>query len=263
MRYDNQTALVTGASSGIGRQFALDLASRGCDLVLVARRADRLDTLAAAIRRDHGVTVTTIPLDLARPAPGRSLREALDRAAITVTLLVNNAGVGATGPFLDLEPAVAHQMLAVNATALTDITRELLPGILAAGHGAVVNVASFVGYQPSPGMAVYAATKAYVLHFTEALAHELRGQPVKVLALSPASTRTEFYAVSGTSESNARFETPQQVVATALRALDATRTPARVVSGRSNRLALAVLHRLPRRMMLSAMAAANQRAGHA
>jgi uncharacterized protein len=169
MRYDTQTALVTGASSGIGRQFALDLASRGCDLVLVARRADRLDALATVIRRDYEVTVTTIPLDLALPAPGNTLREALDRQRITVTLLVNNAGFGATGPFLELEPAVAQEMLAVNATALTDITRALLPGILAAGQGAVVNVASFVGYQPGPGMAVYAATKAYVLHFTEAL----------------------------------------------------------------------------------------------
>ena len=263
MRYDMQTALVTGASSGIGRQFALDLAARGCDLVLVARRADRLDALATAIRRDHGVTVTTIPLDLARPAPGRILHETLDRQGLNVTLLVNNAGFGATGPLLDLEPAVAQEMLAVNATALTDITRALLPGILATGHGAIVNVASFVGYQPGPGMAVYAATKAYVLSFTEALAHELRGLPIKVLALSPASTRTEFYAVSGTSDEKARFETPQQVVSTALRALDATRTPARVVSGRNNRLALALLHRLPRRTMLSILAAANQRATHA
>lgn len=263
MRYDIQTALITGASSGIGRQFALDLAARGCDLVLVARRADRLDALAAAIRHDHGVAVTTIPLDLARPEPGRTLRDALDRQGIAVTLLINNAGFGATGAFLDLEASVASEMLAVNATALTDITRELLPGILAAGNGAVVNVASFVGYQPGPGMAVYAATKAYVLNFTEALAHELRAQPIKVLALSPASTRTEFYAVSGTSEKSARFETPEQVVATALRALDATRTPARVVSGRANRLALALLHRFPRRMMLSTMAAANQRVEHA
>ncbi|MBL7254292.1 SDR family NAD(P)-dependent oxidoreductase [Paractinoplanes lichenicola] len=127
----------------------------------------------------------------------------------------------------------------------------------------MVNVASFVGYQPGPGMAVYAATKAYVLNFTEALAHELRDRPVKVLTLSPASTRTEFYTVSGTSERNARFETPRQVVATALRALDATRTPARVVSGRTNRLALALLRRLPRPVMLSVMAGANQRAGHA
>ena len=263
MRYDIQTALVTGASSGIGRQFALDLAARGCDLVLVARRADRLDALATAIRHDHGVTVTTIPLDLAQPAPGRTLRAALDQQGITVTLLINNAGFGATGPFLDSEPAVAQEMITVNAAALTDITRELLPGILAAGHGAVVNVASFVGYQPGPGMAVYAATKAYVLNFTEALAHELRGRPVRVLALSPASTRTEFYTVSGTSEEKARFETPPQVVATALRALDATRAPARVVSGRTNRLALALLHRLPRRAMLSIMATSNQRAGHA
>ncbi|WP_430782931.1 SDR family NAD(P)-dependent oxidoreductase [Actinoplanes sp. G11-F43] len=263
MRYDTQTALVTGASSGIGRQFALDLAARGSDLVLVARRADRLDELADTLRRRHGVTVTTIPLDLARPHPGQDLRSELDRLGITVTLLINNAGFGATGPFTDLDPALHREMIAVNATALTDITGALLPGVLAAGDGAIVNVASFVGHQPGPGMAVYAATKAYVLNFGEALAHELRDHPVKVLTLSPASTRTEFYTVSGTSEKNARFETPQQVVATALRALDRTRTPARVVSGRSNRLALAVLHRLPRRAMLTLMAAANQRSAHA
>jgi NAD(P)-dependent dehydrogenase (short-subunit alcohol dehydrogenase family) len=163
--------------------------------------------------------------------PSQHDSEVLDRQPITVTVLANNAGLGATGAFLDLEPAVTERMLAVNAIALTDITRALLPGILATGHGAVVNVASFVGYQPGPGMAVYAATKAYVLSFTEA-------------------PRPRTARASGQ-------------VATALRALDATRTPARVVSGRSNRLALALLHRLPRRTMLSLLAAANQRAAHA
>mgnify|MGYP006201900301 CR=1 FL=1 len=143
-------------------------------------------------------------------------------------------------------------------TALTEVTREFLPQVLATGQGAIVNIASLTGHQPTPRMAVYAATKAYVLSFTDALAYELRHAPVRVLALSPGPTRTEFYATSRTSEKGARFQTPDQVVATGLRALDASRTPVRIVSGARNRLNLAVLRRLPRRTALRIMANATQ-----
>ena len=254
MKFPGTTALVTGASSGIGAEFARAIAARGAGLVLVARRQDRLDTLAAELREQHGVPVTTIAADLGRPAPGESLRAELADRGLRVSLLVNNAGLGAAGSFSATAPELAQQVIAVNISALTDVTRALLPDMIAAGRGSVVNVASLLGHVPVPTQAVYAATKAYVLSFTDSLAYELRGTGVHALSLSPGSTRSEFYASSGTSESGVRFETPQQVVATALRALDAQRPPTRVVSGRTNRLNLALLHRLPRRLQAAVMA---------
>lgn len=253
MRYQGMTALVTGASSGIGEQFAATLAARGSDLVLVARRAHRLDAIAARLRADHGVTVTVLPADLSRPGAGLALRSALDERGVRIGILVNSAGLGATGPFETLSAESVHDQIAVNAAALTGITHALLPGLRREPRAAIVNIASFTGHHPVPGMAVYAATKAYVLSFTEALAHELRDTGVRVVALSPGSTSTEFYASSGTSEHGVRFQTPADVVSTAMRALDASRTPVRVISGTANRLALGVLRWLPRRTVLALM----------
>ena len=139
----------------------------------------------------------------------------------------------------------------MNVSALVDITHALLPDLVASGRGALVDVASLSGYQPAPNMAVYGATKAFVLSFTEALSVELGPAGVRVLCLSPGPTRTEFYAVSGTSESGARFQSAAQVVATALRALDRGRTPASVVSGRANRLVAGLSRVLPRRVVLT------------
>ncbi|AGZ40983.1 SDR family NAD(P)-dependent oxidoreductase [Actinoplanes friuliensis] len=254
MRYAQTTALITGASSGIGQEFARRLAERGADLVLVARRGTKLEALAQELRRRHAITVTVVPADLSQPGAATTVRAALDAAGITLSTLINSAGLGATGPFATSDVDTVHDQLAVNVAALTELTRELLPDLLSRGDGALINLASFVGYQPGPGQTVYAASKAYVLSFTEALAHEHRDSAVRIMALSPGSTRTEFYASSGTSEKGARFETPDQVVATALRALDAGRTPARVVSGGANRLILRVFRWLPRRVVLNVLA---------
>lgn len=258
MRYRGSTALVTGASSGIGEQFARALAARGTDLVLVARRGDRLESLAAELRQAHGVTVTPIVLDLTRPGQGATLHARLRDTRITVSLLVNNAGSGATGPFVDSDPATLHRLMTVNMLAVTDLTRALLPDLIASGAGALINIGSFTGFQPGPGMAVYAASKAYVLSFTEALAHELADAPIRVIALSPGSTRSEFYSTSGTSEQGVRFQTPAEVVATGLRALDARRTRTSVVSGRMNRVALHTLRWLPRRTAMALIAASSK-----
>jgi uncharacterized protein len=258
VRYRHATALVTGASSGIGREFAATLAARGADLVLPGRRVDRLEMLAAELRERHGVTVTALEADFSRPRAASTLHEELARRGISPSLLINSAGVGATGPFAGTSIESIDGQIAVNVTALTEMTREFLPDVLAAGQGAIINLASLTGHQPTPNMAVYAATKAYVLSFTEALAYELRHASVRVLVLSPGPTRTEFYATSRTSENGAQFQTPDQVVAAGLRALDASRTPTRVVSGARNRLNLAVLRRLPRRTALKIMADATQ-----
>lgn len=258
MDHRGTTALITGASSGLGERFAVDLAARGADLVLVARRADRLEALAARLRTEHPVQVTPLSIDLAAGGAGAALRAALDERAISVTTLVHCAGLGATGPFAQASADAVTDQIAVNVSALVDVTHTLLPDLVASGRGALVNVASLSGYQPAPNMAVYGATKAFVLSFTEALSVELATTGVRVLCLSPGPTRTEFYTVSGTSESGTRFQSPEQVVATALDALDREHTPASVVSGRANQLMAGVSRVLPRRVVLALSARAVQ-----
>ncbi|NAZ84154.1 SDR family NAD(P)-dependent oxidoreductase [Kineococcus sp. R8] len=246
------TALVTGASSGLGAEFARRFAARGADLVLVARRADRLEELAATLRSEHGVTVTVVPFDLARPDAGRALRARLDAAGISVHLLVNNAGFGTHVPFLRSEPERVEEEITLNVSSLVDLTRAFVPPMVDAGRGAVVNLASIAAYQPTPGMAVYGATKAFVLHFTEALAFELRGSGVKVLSLAPGPTSTEFFDVAGPAASGGgRFQTAEQVVAAALRALERRSTPASTVSGAANLLTASAARFVPRRVALA------------
>jgi len=246
------TALVTGASSGLGSEFARRFAARGADLVLVARRADRLEELAAELRTAHGVTVTVVPFDLARPDAGRALRAELDAASISVHLLVNNAGFGTHVPFVRADVERVEEEITLNVSALVDLTRAFLPPMVDAGRGAVVNLASIAAYQPTPGMAVYGATKAFVLHFTEALAFELRGSGVKVLSVAPGPTRTEFFDVAGENASGgARFQTAEQVVSAALRALDRRSTPASTVSGAANLLTTSAARFVPRRVALA------------
>lgn len=201
------TAVVTGASSGIGAVYARRLAGRGWNLVLVARRAQRLDDLAAAL---SGVEVETITADLAKPAD-------LDRVAARVAgddvaLLVNNAGINGYGPFTDVEPAVLQQVLAVNVVAPTVLSRTALPGMLTRGRGAVVNVASLLAFasamppDPLPYRATYAGTKGYVVTFTRTLAAELGDGPVQLQVLCPGLTATEFHLATGMESVGGREE---------------------------------------------------------
>ncbi len=213
-------ALVTGASSGIGEEFAVQLAARGHDLTLVARRADRLQVLARTLRRDHPVTVSVLPADLETEEGRESVAAALGAGG--PWLLVNNAGFGSRGRFTDLDPEREGAEVQVNVVALHRLTAAVLRENVDAAAGAVVNVASTAAYQPVPYMATYAATKAFVLHFTEALAEELRGTGVRAMALCPGPTRTEFDTVAGV---RALFDksmpmTAPAVVRGALRALD-------------------------------------------
>ena len=214
-------ALVTGASSGIGEEFARQLAARGHDLTLVARRADRMQSLAKTLRHDHGVKVSVHPADLETTA-GRAPVAALlrDRAP---WLLVNNAGFGSRGRFVDLDPERELAEVQLNVVALHEFTAVAARANVAAGQGAIVNVASTAAYQALPYMATYAATKAFVLHFTEALAQELHGTGVRAMALCPGPTKTEFAAVA---DVQAAFDktlpmSSRSVVKSALRSLDA------------------------------------------
>ncbi|WIB16079.1 SDR family oxidoreductase [Curtobacterium sp. MCPF17_050] len=250
MDHTDTTALVTGASSGIGREFARALAARGADLVLVARRADVLEDLAQSLRAAHGRVVTVVPLDLTQPASGTRLLTELDRLGVRVDTVVNCAGIGLTRDFVDSTPSELEDQLAVNIDAVVDVCHAFLPRLVSSGRGVLLNVASLTAYMPTPGMAVYAASKAFVLRFTEALAYELRDAGVTVMAFSPGPTKTEFYRNSGTDEGRVRFETPEQVVAAAFRALDKPTPPVSAVSGSANTRTSRIAPLLPRRTVL-------------
>ena len=250
MQYAHTTALVTGASSGIGAEFARALAHRGADLVLVARRGDHLETLASEIRAASGRAVHTIPMDLAADGAGYDLARRVSSIGLTVDTVINAAGTGRTEHFSTADAAALHQQLALNVHAVVDVSHAFLPQLVSSGRGALVNIASLTGYMPVPRMAVYAASKAFVIRFTEALAHETRTSGTTVLAVSPGPTRTGFYADSGTATTGVRFETPAQVVATTLSALERRRPPASVISGAGNRLIRRVVGVLPTRLVL-------------
>jgi short-subunit dehydrogenase len=231
-------ALVTGASSGIGAAYAHALRARGERLVLVARRADRLARLAAELGGDGWAV--PIPLDLRAADSVSRLREEVASRGLVVDLLVNNAGLGHTAPFEEQPPDVLRAMIDVNVRAVVELTHAFLPGMKERRRGRIVNVASNAAFQPVPFLTVYAATKAFVLSFSEGLAEELRGSGVVAQALCPGLTRTEFLDVAGTHEGLRVTRTPmlsaEEVVEASLRGLD--RGSLRVVTGWTNRLAV-------------------------
>jgi short-subunit dehydrogenase len=198
MKLNGCTALVTGASAGIGRELAVQLARRGAKvLVLVARRLDRLEQLTRELTAENPqLTVHTRAADLSTPDEVSGLADWLQQKGITIDLLVNNAGVGDRGAFATSEQARISNMLEVNVVALTSLTHRLLPPMLAARHGAILNVSSCASFMPMPGLAVYAATKAYVTSFTEALRMEVREKGLAVAALCPGPVHTEFDTVA-------------------------------------------------------------------
>jgi short-subunit dehydrogenase len=248
MAYSPTRSLVTGASSGIGAAFARALAARGSDLVLVARRADRLRDLAAELEGAHGIRAEVVPADLSKPEAGRSLRAKIDGDIDTV---INNAGFGAHNLLAEEDPDVLSRLIAVDVTAVVDVTRAFLPDMVERRHGAIVNIASTAAFQPVPLMAAYGAAKAFVLSFSQAVWQEARPSGVKVLALAPGFTTTEFFDVAGNAEaSHGAEQTPEQVVATGLKALDRRSTPPYVVSGATNAAGAALSPIAPRRLVL-------------
>jgi short-subunit dehydrogenase len=184
--------LVTGASTGIGRELALIAASRGCPVVLVARSEDKLSALARSIREAHGVRAEVVALDLGDPEAPASLVRETTRREIEIEVLMNNAGFGSLGRFHETPIDRQLSILRLNVAALTHLTHLFLPPMLEMRRGRILNVASTAGLQPGPSMAVYYASKAYVLSLTEAIAEELRGTGVTSTALLPGPTRTEF-----------------------------------------------------------------------
>lgn len=192
----SQTALVTGASSGIGMDFARIHAERGGNLVLVARRKDRLDALKQELEAAHGVSVMTLAQDLAEAGAAQQIYDATKAAGVSIDFLINNAGLGMRGEFHTMAQDAIHAQMQVNMVALTELSRLYLPEFVARGAGRVLNVSSTASFFPGPMQAVYFATKAYVTFFSNALASELEGTGVTVTALMPGATETEFAAVS-------------------------------------------------------------------
>jgi short-subunit dehydrogenase len=192
-----QRALVTGASSGIGKELARILAAEGANLVITARRAERLEALAAEIKQAHGVDVRVEALDLGDPAAPLQLFERTEGAGVAIDVLVNNAGFGDWRDFVDTPWERYQGMLQLNVTALTELTHRFLPAMIERKHGHVMNVASTGAYVPCPSFAVYAATKAYVRNMTEALDYELKGSGVRAISVCPGGTKTEFIEQAG------------------------------------------------------------------
>lgn len=234
--YADHWCLVTGASSGIGAEFARQLAARGMHCVLVARREDRLQALARELEAAHGVRCEIVTADLSQPHAGRDLLAEVSRRGIAVELLVNNAGVGLVSSVEKTDVERALELIQINVVGLTELTLLAAKEMIRHGHGGIINIGSLVSFQPVGYMGVYAASKAYVLHFSEALWAELRAHGVKVMTLCPGTTRTEFFdqsGVPGWAEKN-RGETAESVVRTGLAAFDSGRHY--VVSGWTNYL---------------------------
>jgi hypothetical protein len=186
------TALVTGASAGIGEALARRFARGGWNLVLVARSADKLQALATALAAEHGVKAWAVPADLSQPGAAAALAGEMRRARRPIDVLVNNAGVLEHGPFVGMAAARHQQLVALNVAALTDLLAHFVPPMVARRRGRVLNVASVAAFQPVPTLATYAATKAYVLSLTESLAEELQGSGVTATALCPGITATDM-----------------------------------------------------------------------
>src|SRR5438045_155812 len=230
MKLDDCNALITGASAGIGREFARQLAGRARVMSLGARRCERLFELSDELQREHPKLVVQIrKLDLADLGQLQAFLEQLDREKLEVDLLINNAGLGDSGIFAESDPDRNKEMTIVNVAALTLVTRHLLPRMIAQHRGAILNVSSSAGFLPIPGSAVYAATKAYVTSFSEALRAELRGTGVSVCALCPGPVVTEFQQVAKRKgvqpDIGPKFIviTVEQVVRDALAALESDR----------------------------------------
>ena len=230
MKLNGCSALITGASSGIGREFARQLANRARTIVLVARRTERLaDLRDELLNRNPNLDVHVRVVDLADKAQIELLIDSLVRDKIDVDLLVNNAGLGHSGPFATSDPIRNQQMARVNVVALTSLTRQLLPHMIAKRRGGILNVSSSAGFLPIPGDAVYAATKAYVTSFSEAIRAELRGKGVSVCTVCPGPVRTEFQEVARRPGAEPKtgskifFVSTKQVVRAALAALKADR----------------------------------------
>ncbi|MBW4470277.1 MAG: SDR family oxidoreductase [Stenomitos rutilans HA7619-LM2] len=258
MHYVGKTALITGASSGIGESFAHELASRKMNLVLVARSEDKLQALATQLRDRHNISVEVITADLS--CEGESLRvyEEAQARQLNVSMLVNNAGFSTHGAFESISSHKDHQQVMLNVLSVVDLTHAFIPGMLAKGEGSIINIGSTTSFYPLPRQAVYAATKAFVLSFSEALWIEYQKRGIKVLALCPGATNTDFFNAMGRDVVTGKHS-PQKVVRVGLLALEHNRHY--VIPGFRNSFESNILPRLlPRAVLATLVGSVSQRA---
>jgi short-subunit dehydrogenase len=246
--YQGFTALITGASSGMGAEYAREFASRGCNLVLVARRLDRLHELAEELTRRFGVSVDCLDRDLSATGAGRALEDELTSQGKTIDVLVNNAGFGTSGSLAEQEPDAVARELNVNVSTVTELTRGLLPGMLERQRGVIINVASLAAFQARADHALYSATKAYVLSLTEALWGETISTNVRVTAVCPGPIDTEFFRVAGTTPPGKTL--PVSVPVKAAFAAIESRKPFVIVAKPGMRFASKIIRMLPARIAL-------------
>jgi short-subunit dehydrogenase len=248
---NSQTVLITGASSGIGLSFAELFAQKGYSLVLTARNEAKLMETAAQLQTKYNVSVKTLAQDLSLPQAPSLLVNELDKQNITIDILINNAGFAAYGPFTETKWEEEQDMIQVNITALTELTKRLLPGMVSRNRGRILNVASTAAFQPGPLMAIYYATKAYVLSFSEALSYELRQTNITVTALAPGATATNFESRANLGESRlfkSGTMTADEVARSGYNALMAGKRL--VIPGTKNKLLASAIRFLPRKTVL-------------
>lgn len=257
------TALITGASSGIGEQFARQLAAEGADLIVTARSRDRLEALAQELSARHGVRVDVVSADLSVPGGVDALVRGVSALGVFVEHLINNAGFGAVGRLSEADPARLAAMVRLNCESLVLLTRHYLTPMLEKRRGGVIQVASTAAYQPMPFMATYGASKAFVLSFSRALAEELRGTGVHVLALCPGPVPTGFQSVAGIEPGMERVAalSAEQTVARALAAYRKQRTV--TVPGAVNQVQTTLSKLAPTAVLTRAIAGAMRRMGRA
>ena len=244
----NRWGLVTGASSGIGVALAQELAAVGMHLVLTARRMDRLEQLARSLRERHGIKTETFAADLSQPDAPRTIFEFTQQRGIEIDLLINNAGFGQYGELPQVDTQRLLDMVQVNCSAVVHLTRLFLPGMVQRRRGDVLILASTASFQAVPFISTYAATKAFDLLFAEGLAEEMKPHGIRVCALCPGSTASEFHTVAGQQQFTARnMETAEKVARTGLRALATGKSY--VISGFANYMGAHSQRIVPRRVV--------------
>jgi short-subunit dehydrogenase len=247
------TALVTGASAGIGVELATQLAERGHGLTLVARRQELLDRLASELSSKHGIQVDVIPCDLGDPAARDALAARVQELGRTVEILVNNAGFATYGPFAEAQRDRELGQVRLNVEALLDLTARYLPGMVERGRGTVIQLASTAGFQPLPRNATYSATKAFVLHHTESLHTELKGTGVTITAVCPGPVKTEFAESAGLGKAeqsvpDMAWSSAADVARAAIKAADAGKRS--VIPGIGNQIGAIAGRHAPRTFLL-------------
>ena len=235
MEFKGKTAVITGASSGIGLGYAHELAKRGANLVLVARSENVLERVASELMAAHKVQVEVVALDLSNLDSGEKLVEILANKNLNADILINNAGFGTNNRLVKEDRQKVQKQIILNVATLVDLTAAFLPEMLKRDQGVILNIGSTASYQPVPGMAVYAATKAFVRSFTEAVWGEVEGTNVRVLTVNPGATETEFFVVAGASPAGSLAPVSDVIEAT-FAALDSKVSKPSIVVGSQNAL---------------------------